>query len=215
MHHGDSPSQPRQHVVQLVSVPKAGLVVVCFVGPYRGMLTHYSRGETLPCIGEQECPSAIHRIRPVWKGYAPVRVYYSAGDWWLPGVLEITECLEELLRGRYLVGELWELTRAAGKRRTRPVEGRYVETRPIDGVFETFDILPVLQRRYHTKAIVLDIPNPVVPRVVLPVLRAPGPQRTEVAAEPRVPPEAFKAMRDRLAREAAAAHAQTNGHQEK
>jgi len=209
----DPPSQAHQHVVQLLTVPKAGQVVVVFLGPYRGILTHYVRGETVPCAGDVDCPTPVHRVHPVWKGYAPVRYHQPAGDWWFPAVLEITECLEELLRGRHLAGELWEVFRGAGKRRTRPVGGRYLETRHVDGVFDTFDVVPVLQRRYHGRPLVLDVANPVTPRVILPVVSAPAPGN-QATARPSPATEVTEAQRDalrRLAGRGAAAVPSSNG----
>ncbi len=169
-------------------------------------MTHWTHGEPIPCVGEADCPPSLHKIRLVWKGYAPVRWYNPSGDWWIPAALELSECLEELVRGRQLRGEVWEVYRAAGKRRTRPIQGRYVETRPATGLWDSFDIVPVVQRRYHSAPIVWDVPNPIVPRVILPVETAPGPGGAAAprAAAPGVRVETFKQIRDRLAREAAA-----------
>lgn len=178
----DSPSQGRQHVAQTLSAPQAGQVTVVFLGPLRGMGTHFQRGRSYHCPGAVDCPAAMHKLELVWKGYAPVRYHVVAGDWWLPAALEITECLEELLRGRHLAGELWQLYRDSGRRKTRQVTGHYLETRPIDGVFEWFDIEPILRRRYHTERLVLDVPNRVVPRVILAAVQAPAAGATRIAA---------------------------------
>lgn len=208
----EGPPTAHRHVVQTLYAPRAGVVVVCFLGAYRGLLTHWKNGEPIPCIGEADCPDAMHKIRPTWKGYAPVRWYNPAGDWWIPAVLEMSECFEELVRGRQLRGEVWEVFRSAGRRKTRPIQGRFLEARPLVGLWDTFDMVPVLQRRYHTATLLLDVPNPVVPRLVLTVEKAPPP------AACQVPPSApiGETKEDAYKRQLAAAEvrrlARTNGH---
>ncbi len=210
----DAAPAAHQHVVQTLYAPRAGSVFVCFLGPYRGLITHWVRGESVACLGEADCADAIHRIRPTWKGYAPVRWHNPAGDWWIPAVLEITECFEELIRGRQIRGEIWEVFRGAGKRRTRPVMGRFVEARPQATLWATFDITRVVQRRYHVDRLVWDIPNPVVPRVILPVETGPSPMiRPAEGPAPRT--VSRKELADAL-RAGTATNAETelNGHTE-
>jgi hypothetical protein len=120
----------------------------------------------------------------VYYGYAAVRIHVASSDLWVPEVLEVTEHLEELLRDRWLPGELWRLWRKPTKRRTRPCVGEYVETRAIDGVFDAWDHRPVVCRMYHTERICWGAENPVPPRVQLQAVHAPPPPAAQGPTEP-------------------------------
>jgi hypothetical protein len=203
MPRSDPGADARPYIPQVVSVPKTGEITVCFCAPWDGIITHYTRDGTVPCPGEEDCPAAIHRIRPIFRGYAPVRVHVAQAALWVPEVLEVTEHLEEALRGRHVAGEVWVLSRKVGKRKTRPVVGRYLETRHVDGVFDPFDVRPVVHRMYHTDRIRWGCTNPVPPRLMLQAVEAPPPDAGSIAPPTARPGETHEEIMQRLRRDGA------------
>jgi hypothetical protein len=152
--------------VRILSVPAARPVLVAFLGPYRGLLTHWSAKRSLACPGANLCPPATHRQKVVWKGYAPVDEWSFQLELWLPGVLEITESLEHALAGRKLRGQVWMLSRLQSSERG-PVCATYSETLDEAELRPAFSIQPILERFYHSADLLLDVPNPIPPRVLL------------------------------------------------
>jgi hypothetical protein len=90
-------------------------------------------------------------------------------------VLEVTESLEETLRGRELRGEVWALSRTEERGRSSPVVGIYCETVADRTLSEPFDVTPVLLRLFHVNALNLGTRNPTPPRVLLPAVPGPAP----------------------------------------
>lgn len=162
-------------VVRVVSVPRNRPLAVLFCGPVRGMLTHWHQARSWCCPGEQLCPPSLHRARTVWKGYAPVRVWDAAAKRWAAHVLEVTEALDELLRPHVLPGQVWLLAREESHKKSGPVTGSYVERRTEAELTMPFDILPPLGRMYASAHVLLDVPNPVPPKLVLPEVDGQGP----------------------------------------
>jgi hypothetical protein len=184
------PSPASSHTVQVVSVPERSPIVVLFLGGYRGLLVHWDRGRNHYCPGAATCPPNRHKIRSVWKGYAPVDLWDVSLSIFLPRVLEVTESLEHSLAGRDLAGEIWALRRG-GVRKNKEVEGQWTESRDPASIRPPFPIEPILQCLYHTSAIELGIPNPMPSRTVLeaylgapPAVVFPGPGDEEQPAKP-------------------------------
>lgn len=153
--------------VLVLSVPELAPIVVRFLGPYLGMLTHWRSGRSVPCDGPDECPTSLHRLGTIWKGYCPVQLWEEVGRVWRPHVLEVTETLEELLRGRELRGEVWNLWRSQDKGARGSVTGLFCESHADRQLSKSFDILPVLLRLFHRSTLKLGHANPLPPRVVL------------------------------------------------
>lgn len=153
--------------VHILSVPKIGYAIVAFAGPYRGIIMHWARGGSVPCLPGDDCPAALHRSGSTWKGYAPVRCWDHSLGAWLPYALEITEALEEILRGRDLRGEVWRLSRQRKKKKPGTVQGTLEETRSEEALLHPFDVRAVIQRRYHCGELVWDVPNPVVAKLTV------------------------------------------------
>ena len=179
----DSVPPPGGHreAVSILPVPKAGKLAVLFLAPIQGLNTHWHGGRSFPCRGVDDCPAPIHKARSVWKGYAPVETWDQAAGLWRPRVLEVTEVLEEQLRGRELRGEVWLLWRTDCGRRSSPIHAAYVETRSAQDHGRSFDISPPLLRFYHVPAILLGVPNPLPSKIMLPAVARPGPRIQEVA----------------------------------
>jgi hypothetical protein len=177
--------QPDQ-VVRVVSVPKQLGLLVCFAGSIEGLLSHWAQGKSWGCCGPDKCPPPLHKSRTVWKGYVPVRVWQKEHATWAPAVLEVTEHLEEMLRGRDLIGECWLLSRESAGKKNGPVGGMLIERRDDPTLRLGFAILAPLQRLFHCLELDLGCPNPLPASLLLPTSSAPGPNLPAEAC-PREP----------------------------
>lgn len=174
--------------VRVLSVPSGIPVCVRFLGPIRGLDTHWKAGGTVPCKGADECPIALHRLGVIWRGYSPVEAWEASKRVWRPYVLEVTEALEERLRGRELRGETWSLHRVEEKGKSAAVAGVYCETIESAELREAFDVEPILRRLFHCGPLRLDTRNPLPPKLLLEALPGKAPNlpedlRPEVSAE--------------------------------
>jgi hypothetical protein len=154
--------------VTVLRVPSTVPTIVRFLGPIRGMITHWpGRGHSIHCPGVNDCPSGVHRLRICWKGYAAVEHWdHASGLWWCR-VLEVTEALEEILHKRDLRGEVWILNRQGSKKRNEPVTGLLSERLPSATLRQPFAIEDVLRKVYSVEKLLLDVPNPVPGRLIL------------------------------------------------
>lgn len=183
---------PQSEVARVVTVPSNDSLTVLFSGPPLGILAHWIGKRNKACPGLAECPATIHRIAPTWYGYAPVRLWDPGRGAWVGHVLEVTESLEEQLRGLDLVGSVWVLARAPGKKRGARVEGIFVERRSEPALLAHFDVRPAVQRLYHTSEIYFGVRNPTPPKVMIEVAECAGPNLPKdsgQASEPPVTPE--------------------------
>ncbi len=195
------PPPPQSSPVNILRVPASGILCVRFLGPIRGLLTHRQGGHSVPCLGPARCPSGLHRGRSVWKGYSPAEGWDAATGLWRPAVLEITERLEEVLRGRPLRGEVWTLARESTGERNAAVYGVFAERVDASALRPPFDVLPVLKRFFHEDDFPFDLPNPLPGRLMLEPSSDPPPRLPEqiqpaAAAEPS--PEQVEHFRDQL-----------------
>jgi hypothetical protein len=157
---------------------------------YGGCFTHYYHKRSQYCPGEN-CPSPVHKIDRIWKGYAAVEIYVASRKKWMPWVLEISEHLELDFRDRYARGQVWEIFRDLpqdGKK--QPVTGKLQETRDPATFPAAFDVRPVLLHLYHVFSVDLNIKNPMPPRLIVresdgeaPKALQPGPTGHEAAQE--------------------------------
>jgi len=188
-----SRSDQRPAAVRVLSVPADNPICIRFLGECKGLDTHWQKGRTIPCSGNGDCPISLHRLGIIWRGYAPAEVWEPAPRLWRSVVLEVTESLEETLRGRMLRGEVWALSRTEERGRSSPVVGIYCETVREANLSETFDILPVLLRLFHVPALHLGTRNPTPPRLMreavagdaprLPADLQPAPSRVQTPEE--------------------------------
>jgi hypothetical protein len=167
--------EPARTPVHILSVPRTGYIIVAFAGPYRGLMMHWRQGGSVPCLPEPDCPQATHKSGSTWKAYAPCRQWDHAIGCWIPFALEITEALEETLRGRDLRGEVWRLSRARKKKKPGAVQGVLEERRDDPSLMVAFDVRQVIERRYHCGPLLWDIPNPVHPKLTVETTDAPPP----------------------------------------
>jgi len=195
-----SPS-PKAQPVEIFSVQPGQGAYYRFLGDLLGLNTHWTGKRTVPCDGEGTCQQALHRLRLIFKAYAPVEKWVPANQHWLPGVLEATEHLEEQLRSRQLRGEVWNLSRGKTGGKSDPVVGVYSETFNEERLRPAFDILPVLLRFYHVPTLVLGVQNRLTPKVLLEPTHGDQP-KLPFCLEPDAPPmpdeKELKRMREEV-----------------
>jgi hypothetical protein len=141
-------------------------VHVRFLAEIRGLPTHYYARRTIACEGAA-CLPAAHKGRPIWKFYGPAEAWDEMKRLWNPVVLEVTENLEETLRGRTLRGEVWCLLRSGKTQAKSVVTGFYCETLQETAISRPFDVEPVLQRLFRVHVLNLGQPSPIPPRLML------------------------------------------------
>lgn len=153
--------------VRVLSIPAGIPMCVRFLGPVLGLDTHWKAGRSIPCPGWEDCPSGIHKLGIIWRGYAAAEAWDPGKRHWKPFVLEVTEALEERLRDRDLRGETWAIHRTEEKGRSSPVVGVFCERLPAEELRQAFDIEPVLRRLFHCSALKLGTRNPLPAKVLL------------------------------------------------
>lgn len=163
------------HAVRVVSVQRGEGCVIVFVGSLDGCLSHWAQGRSWLCPGPELCPRALHAGKTLFKAFASVRIWAQSSGSWRPAVLEVTEHLEEQLRGRALPGEEWMLTRAGRGHKSDPVSGCLLGRREEPDLLVRFDHRPAVYRMYHTDQVRWGLCNPLQPRMHLPAIEAAGP----------------------------------------
>jgi len=188
--------------VKIFSIKHNDPTSVRFLGPIAGLVTHWQSGRSEVCEGDN-CPAARHKCRSVFKAFGPVEVWDRIDEVWRPEVLEVTENLEEILRGRDLRGEVWLLTRPYVKGNSDPVNGQLLEKLDPRTLRKAFDIVPILTRNFRpVHKLLLGACNPNPPRVYLePSTGAPPKLPADlIPDEPRPPsPAEQKKIKEMLA----------------
>lgn len=163
------PPSPRLEL-RVVPAPKQGILIIRFLGPVRGILTHWSKKRPLACPGPLSCPTTVHRSRAEWKGYAPAEQWRDAKQDWLPCVFEVTENLWRDLQTHQLRGQLWKIARELVKPpRTTRVVGELAEEHNGDLFPPAFSIEAAIWRLYGTKEIAFDLdPDIPPPELIVP-----------------------------------------------
>lgn len=206
--------QPRP--VEVFSVEGGVPQFFRFLNDLVGLNTHWTGKRTEPCEGEGTCPSGRHKHRIIYKAYAPAERWVPAEKHWLPGVIEATEHLEEILRGRRLRGEVWLLSRGGNGGKREPVEGLYCETFAEEKLRPAFDIKPVLLRFYHVRDLLLGVSNPLPAKLLLDPSESNAPT-LPFTVEPQLPPQPDQKVIDRWremvgkSRKASSSTSSTNG----
>jgi hypothetical protein len=184
-----APARAHQaEAVGILKVPGTEHLLVCFAGPILGILTHRTKGRSIPCSGPETCPTGLHRSDTTYYGFAPAWSFDRQRSLWRPGALQITECLEEMLRGRPLLGELWLLSREVGKRKNTRVVGTFIERRDDPEFQRSWDVKPAVRRYYHETEIHFGASNPIPGKVMIEPLAVPAPALPELQAAPVPPP---------------------------
>jgi hypothetical protein len=188
---------PSTSVVRIEGVPRGEGIAVVFAGPIVGLFTHWASGRSHGCPGALKCPPTLHRGRTVWKGYAAIRRWTAVQSVWTAAVLEITEALEEQLRGRELMGEMWHLTRASAVKKSAQVSGIYYARRDEPELRSTFDIVPAIQRLYHSLELEFGATNQLPAKTLVEHVICAGPT-TAAEVAPRQPSAPTAEQRERL-----------------
>lgn len=197
-------------VVRIEGVPRGYGIVVVFAGPIVGLLTHWASGRSQACPGAGKCPPNFHRSRTVWKGYAPVRRWQPVQAAWCAAVLEVTEALEEQLRGRELCGEMWHLMRSLNGKKSGAVGGIFYSRRTEAALLKNFDVVAPIQRLYHTLDLEFGAVNALPAKILEVPVTCDGPL-TEPAAAPREPAKPTTSQRETLRKMAGRMGSPPNG----
>lgn len=155
----ERPAGPSAVVPRIWRVKVTHPLTVLFLGPYRGHLEHWKgESETFPCDAPA-CKACDKGIRQDFYAYAAANVYDPSFRRWVPAVVQLTACAEELLRGRALRGTVWELRRAPGRGKLGKVSCRFLDSRDPGVVPEEFDVRPSLKVIWGERHFNLDVPN--------------------------------------------------------
>lgn len=131
-----------------------------------GLFTHYLTNGSVYCPGDR-CECANRAKRRIWKGYLLVEAYDQAINLWAPGVLEVTEYLEQDLRGQWDRGQVWRIWRETTKPKGgNPLRGQFEQELDANLIPKPFCFKAVLQHLYHTTAIATHHKNPLPGRIV-------------------------------------------------
>ena len=202
---------PRQVYVHAVSDGTASFVR--FLDGLRQLHTHYAKvpgkkkGRSFPCAGDEECRSCKTGVAYVSKWYAPVLLYSAPEEAWVQWVLEVSENLFLVLRGRDLRGEEWRLYREGERGPRNPIFGTFLVQASEAELTEPCDVDAVLRAFYRVQT----LPRPGESRIPMRPTSAPvkgrppqnfaTEQRKQVSAPSPLTPEvrgAYDALRSRL-----------------
>lgn len=178
----EKPPSPILRALRVWRVEPGATVFVRMLGEnYGGIFTHYFRGRSQCCRGE-DCPAAVHNVDKIWKGYVAAELWVpkvgtKKGGVWSPICLEITEHLELDFRFVYQRGQTWELSRPAVKKgESSPITGVLAETRDPTTLPKAFDVYATLRAFYHVEGITLAMKNPLPARTLVTDSEDDGPE---------------------------------------
>lgn len=147
---GPAPNPGSPVPIRIESCPEKGSCTVRFLATYCGTFCHFvKRGvRPAPCMGD-ECPTALHKSRKTWKGYAPA-LLWRGGEYqdWTACVFEITETLNEALEDLHLRGSEWLIERKLGDTGKMEVCGEFRNEVPESELLPPFDVFPMVSRMY-------------------------------------------------------------------
>jgi hypothetical protein len=164
-----------------------------------GLMTHWQRGRSVYCPGQDDCPNTTHALDAVWKGYVAAELWIDARKQYFPTVLEVTESCELDMRGRYARGQLWQLDRAGSVRGKKcPVAALLVGKQEAGVCPPSFDPLPLLQQLYHRLDVRCALPNPLPGRIFAAphAGEAPAADQVDQPVNPRETRELWRKMMD-------------------
>lgn len=173
--------------VRVITIAEGGSVFFRGLSAcYRGLNTHFIKGQGSQYCRGENCPNAWHKEKKVWKGYLAGETHNFTAERWEPGVLEITESLELDLRDIYCRGQVWEIKRGVKVGKTNPpLSGRFHEQLNEKHLPPAFDYMPVLLHIYRVFPLDLTAKNPMPPRVLVPFSKDAAP--TGTVKEPEKP----------------------------
>lgn len=160
-------------------------------GRILGYRTHWDGYTSRVCVGPIDCPTGLHRIKPVWYGYLAVERWDEQLRLWVPCVLQVTESMELDMRDQVARGQYWSLAMDGKKKKGNAARASLEGPCRADELPHPFDILPVLRALYHEPELRPPwMENPQPGRIALaPSIGAPPPgsQAAEQAENLRFP----------------------------
>jgi hypothetical protein len=160
--------QQGQYALRLTRIKEGQSFTFRFLSAsYGGVITHWWRGRSQYCPGAADCPIAVHRLQPQWRGYCAAELWHLASGLWYPCALEISEHAELDLRGRYQRGQIWTFSRAPDlDNKPQPVVAKYLAPVNDSRLPDPFDYKEVVRTVYHRPDMAFDRPNPLPPRIL-------------------------------------------------
>lgn len=168
---------------------------------YGGLFTHYVSKRSQYCPGDR-CSCQHRKQQRIWKGYGSVEIWVLDLKIWQPAVLEVTENLEHCLAGRWLRGQVWEISRRMpdSEQDSYPVVGSLQQQLDPDRIPRDFDWMPIMQRKFHVlEPLERHHKNPL-PKPSFAVYTQDAPPAALAAKEERGPasPEEIASIREKL-----------------
>lgn len=190
MHPPDGGGRARS--VPILSLPTNRTRVVVFLGPLHGSRQHWSKGRTVPCLGDAKtCPAHRDPIR--YYAYASALCWESATGLWDPVVVQCTSALEQQLRGRVIRGETWALTREQHRFDRGMILGKFLQMREEKDLEPEFEVLPTLQNAFGVPFVPLGDANPFPDKLILPAV-AMDLENPPAEVKPSQPPPQAKSV---------------------
>lgn len=168
---------------------------------YGGCMTHYFKGKGSRYCAGAECMYLCSKLEKTWKGYCAVEQWMPRTKTYRPYVLEMTERLEQDMRGIYARGQLWECykhARVDGK--AQPVQGKLQPDQAWKHLPPEFDWQAVVKNMYHCASMDFSVSNPLAARVVLAESQDDGPKLLQSAEETPPTPEQLEELHRRAQR---------------
>lgn len=142
-------------VLEMVSTPKKGSLIVRFLGNPRSLLTHQVKGKPRVCPGELTCKNHEYGT---WKGYAPSQFWDVTRKVWIPCVFEITQCAAEVIGTTGLRGTCYVFKRVPRRWGSNQVGVEKLTEYSADNLAGAFDVEAVVERVFKTREIAWDVP---------------------------------------------------------
>jgi hypothetical protein len=139
---------------------------------YGGCFVHFVKDTGRYCLGPK-CRKEWHdKYDLAYRGYGAALVWSAADRVYLPRVLELSPSAEQWMHGRWARGGHWRLSVEDVKRGKRsPIFCELLGQFDAEVLPDSFNVLGVLCRMFNVPNVVLDVKNPMPPRVVAPIVR--------------------------------------------
>lgn len=182
------------YALEVTSTPKPPKILcVRFLGPIKGILTHYGSKGSVPCGDPGYCEPRLHRTRQIWKGYASALLWRPSDKAWVRTIVEITEAACEAMNLENMRGQEWELRRVENDKGHKIVQATFCQQLQAEHMPAKDEILPVLLRFYRVSSLKLGVDNPLPKRTIHTTINGSAPlhrSAEDIDQEPPMPVEA-------------------------
>lgn len=156
----ERPLEPDGLPTRIVRVRVGDPLLVLFTGPIFGHLEHWKGNEYTYPHESPKCPSCDRGAKLFYYAYASSQVLNSLTKRWEPGIIQVTACGEEQLRGMTLRGSIWLVTRLADKGKKGKQSWQHIDDTDPSTCPPQLKIEPALAKVMGPRAFVLGVKNP-------------------------------------------------------